>query len=175
MADLAKSCREIVQKLGLIVEVPDSEIRPFIKWLAETGTPIIPACRKCATGTDLAYLLIVDDMEYGEGLSSKWPSQLDNGSIIVTSRRTEIRDHGFTYPTEVHPFGAEGSKLLLSILQATNAGTKKDGLEASLSISQQLGGLPLAIVHIAGYMVKNWQFQHYLSPVDESNKLEPRP
>ena len=54
---------------------------------------------------------------------------------------------------EVHPFGEEeGSKLLLSILQAINAGTKKDGLEASISISQRLGGLPLAIVYIAGYM-----------------------
>ena len=86
MTDLAKSCREIVQKLGLIIEVPDSEIRLFNRWLAETGTSIIPACRECATGTDLAYLLIVDDVEYGEVLSSIWPSQLDNGSIIVTSR-----------------------------------------------------------------------------------------
>ena len=54
-------------------------------------------------------------------------SQLDNGSIIVTSRRTEIRDYGFTYPKEVHPFSAEeGSKLLLSIIQATNAVTEKE-------------------------------------------------
>lgn len=73
MADLAGSCREIIQKLGLIVEVPDLEIRPLDRWLAETGTPIIPACRKCATGTDLAYLLIVDDVEYSEVLSSIWP------------------------------------------------------------------------------------------------------
>lgn len=130
----------------------DLETRLFNRWLAETGTLII-ACRECATGTDLAHLLIVDDVEYGEVLSGIWPSQLDNGSIAVTSRRTEIRDHGFTYPVEVHPFGAEeGSKLLLRIIQATNAGTEKDGLEASISISQQLGGLPLAIVHIAGYM-----------------------
>ena len=54
-------------------------------------------------------------------------SQLDNGSIIVTLRRTKIRDYGFTYPIEVHPFSAEaGSKLLLSIIQVTNAGTEKE-------------------------------------------------
>jgi hypothetical protein len=73
MADLARSCREIIQKLGLIVEVPDLEIRPFNRWLAETGTPIIPARREYATGTNLAHLLIVDDVEYSEILSSIWP------------------------------------------------------------------------------------------------------
>lgn len=48
MADLAKSCREIVQKLRLTVERPDSEIPLFNRWLAGIGTSMIPACRECA-------------------------------------------------------------------------------------------------------------------------------
>lgn len=98
----------------------------------------------------------MDNVEDDEVLSSIWPSQLDNGSIIVTSQRTEIRDYGFTLSMEVHPFSIEeGSKFLLGILRATNAGSEKDELEASLSISQQLGGLPLAIAQAAGFMNSN--------------------
>ena len=73
----------------------------------------------------------------------------DHGSILITTQNPEI---AATASLEI-PLRSlnedEGAKLLLSYLPKSGQG---DLYEQARSISHELGGLPLAIVHVAGYL-----------------------
>lgn len=89
----------------------------------------------------------MDNVEQDDLLLEIWPSKLLRGSIIATSRRTDLRAFDFDCNLELLPFEMEdGAKLLRSLLQETG----DTSYEASLCLSQILGGHPLAIAQIAG-------------------------
>jgi hypothetical protein len=92
------------------------------------------------------WLLVFDNVVSVKSIRPFWPHST-HGAIIVTSQKQDFT--GFTTAqTKVEPMSAEeGSALFLRYLRL-NEGEQAD-VEA---LSSELGGLPLAITHYAGYI-----------------------
>jgi len=84
-------------------------------------------------------------------LKPYWPRST-RGSIIVTSQDPQFAQ---TTSSEIclKPFDrADGSKLLLRHLRKDESSTQSTDARR---ISDELGGLPLAIAHVAGYLAES--------------------
>ena len=73
----------------------------------------------------------------------------DHGSILITTQNPDIAATASLEISLRSLSEDEGAKLLLSYLPRSD---QSDRYEQARSISHELGGLPLAIVHIAGYL-----------------------
>ena len=101
--------------------------------------------------------MIFDNAEDFNLLSEYWPSSSSRGRILITTRN---RDFCYTVKVsefEVEPLlKADGSELLEALFGGNEVSpfkttSNKDDMEA---VSEQLGGLPLALAQMAGYMLK---------------------
>ncbi|TVY58467.1 hypothetical protein LSUE1_G008732, partial [Lachnellula suecica] len=137
---LERSCRDVVQKLGLDIE-PRSTSREMLILL-----------RQWCSSTDCAYLLIldnIDEVEIDQAVRDIWPPNLNNGSILATSRRPHQKSSPFSFGLEVSAFDAEeGSKFLVSLIHTESFEPNEN--HQSLVLSERLGGHPLAIAQMAG-------------------------
>jgi tetratricopeptide (TPR) repeat protein/dsDNA-binding SOS-regulon protein len=98
------------------------------------------------------WLLVFDNADKPDVLKEFWPFRAGRGCIIVTSRDSSVSN--LAVPTDgvqVAEVGClrddDGAELLMSRLPE-----QMRDLEASRKISHRLGGLPLAIAHIASYI-----------------------
>ena len=73
----------------------------------------------------------------------------DHGSILITTQNPDIAAIASLEIPLRSLSEEEGARLLLSYLPSSDQG---DPHEQAQSISHELGGLPLAIVHVAGYL-----------------------
>lgn len=97
----------------------------------------------------MPWLLVFDNAEHWTDLRACWPSST-HGSILITSRNADLVE---TSSSEValKPFDKQhGANLLLKHIREDPASARQQR-DAKL-ISHALGGLPLAITHVAGYM-----------------------
>ncbi|KAH7252747.1 hypothetical protein BKA59DRAFT_526252 [Fusarium tricinctum] len=97
-----------------------------------------------AKETPSRWLMIFDNMEVFDGLSSFWPSGL-SGSILVTTRNKTLAKEFTKFQVSVAPFSPLDARLFLLQYRAND--TKKTSQEddATTIISQRLGNLPLAL------------------------------
>ncbi|RDL33002.1 Uncharacterized protein BP5553_08441 [Venustampulla echinocandica] len=100
--------------------------------------------------TDKKWLLIFDNVESIESVQPYWPSSSLGGAILVTSQiaglAQSIRSH-----IALEPLTSEvASTLLLDLLQIKSP--TKEMRESVSKIAGLVGGLPIAIAHIAGSM-----------------------
>ncbi|EXJ85021.1 hypothetical protein A1O3_05696 [Capronia epimyces CBS 606.96] len=100
--------------------------------------------------TEEKWLLIFDNVESFDTIRPYWPSASHRGSILVTSQLAGlaqvIRSHIPLQPLPVEV----ASELLLDLLQINSP--TADDKQAVSTIANQVGGLPIAIAHIAGSM-----------------------
>ncbi|KAI0105430.1 hypothetical protein GGR51DRAFT_519311 [Nemania sp. FL0031] len=101
------------------------------------------------------WLLVFDNADRPEVMKDFWPARVSGGCIIITSR--DSLSTNLATPTDgieaaevtcLHD--DDGARLLMSRIPP-----EMHDLEASKKISRRLGGLPLAIVHIASYISKD--------------------
>lgn len=98
---------------------------------------------------DKKWLLVFDNANSWEDLRGYWPC-CASGSILITSQVSEL-GQSTTSNILLRPFkDKEGASLLVKEVGADTI-SQQDLMLAS-SISQVLGGLPLAIAHVAGYI-----------------------
>ncbi|KAK0732045.1 P-loop containing nucleoside triphosphate hydrolase protein [Lasiosphaeris hirsuta] len=120
---------------------PDSEVA----WEVENA-------RDWLEGTNKKWLLIFDNLEDGRLLETYIPENFHGGSILITTQHAHISavTNNF-YKLELQPLPTKaGSRLLFKILER---GPKNEEEETTAhEICTWVGGLPLAIVTVAGYL-----------------------
>ena len=95
--------------------------------------------------------LVVFDNANDEDLSRCWPPSI-HGSIIVTTQR-QIMTHRATSAIQLEPFeDTDGSTLILSYLSSGEKDSSSETRDLAKSVSVELGGLPLLLSHIAGFV-----------------------
>ncbi|OJD27088.1 hypothetical protein ACJ73_01528 [Blastomyces percursus] len=130
---LANDCDAITIQLGLQRKRSSLEEGPrlFNIWLQENND----------------WLLVFDNVEHMDMVAPYWPTSIGSkGYIIVTSRNTQIARAPLTMSKEIESFSTDdGAKMLLSGLDSYSPDEEKVAYE----ITAKLGGLPLAIHHMA--------------------------
>ena len=93
--------------------------------------------------------MVFDNVEKLSMIKDYWPSGMRGSIIITTQNPTTI--HAATESIHLQPMTpAEGSSLIQRYLRRGDSEK-----EAAESLSQALGGLPLAMTHFAGYVTKS--------------------
>ncbi|KAI4093626.1 MAG: hypothetical protein LQ339_007635 [Xanthoria mediterranea] len=150
---LAKSFRDIAVELQLIeaAEASDPIINRIIvmEWLSAPYKGSLPSHHDGPeTAQEYAkWLVIFDNADKPELLRDFWPAS-GNGSALVTSRDPLAKV--YLHPAcglDLQPFMREEAAYFLARLSA-NTGSNADS-ESTLVLSDRLGGLPLALVHVA--------------------------
>lgn len=157
---ISSSFRRYAIELGLIEQnaPKESATREVLHWLCNSfdssriGSPNKPTCQQ--------WLLVLDNATSISLLHDVWPSA-GFGSVLITSRDPTI---GFDFASKalvLDPFTKSEAMDLLTRLTGANHGA------AAVSVLDRLGGLPLAIVHAAGYIVHSGlSFEEFLKTIE---------
>lgn len=109
--------------------------------------------------------MIFDNAESWDSLERFWPSR-GCGAIIVTSQVASSFAQAISFHIEPTPLSIEESSRLLLELMQCNQPSEEDIFSAE-RISDMVGGLPIAIAHMAGYM-----FTSKTTPKELQQRLE---
>ena len=114
---------------------------------------------------DKQWLLVFDNAQDWETLRTCWPCST-HGSIILTAQNPEFAQVA-TKEIALKPLDdTEGAGLLLKHLRDENKTEEQQ--KHARSISFELGGLPLAIAHVAGYLSQSGEsLQKFLEQFSE--------
>ncbi|KAI5814422.1 hypothetical protein BZA77DRAFT_283679 [Pyronema omphalodes] len=107
---------------------------------------LIDKLKRWLENTDKTWLLVFDNIEDWSSLREYWPSS-GRGSVLVTSQYAEISQLTRS-EVRLEPLSdSAGAKLILNYLEGESEYYAK-------ILTQGLGGLPLAITQVSGYMFK---------------------
>ena len=94
--------------------------------------------------------MIFDNAESWDSLEKFWPSR-GCGAIIVTSQVAGSFAQAIRFRIEPKPLSLEeSSRLLLDLMQCNHP--SNEDLVSAEHVCDMVGGLPIAIAHMAGYM-----------------------
>ena len=139
---MAQSFLEVAQRLGIIpsketVQDPAAAVAMVKAWLAET------TCR---------WLVIFDNADELSVLKNAWPGS-GTGSVLITSRDFSASFSPASQGFQVKPFDpTTGAQVLLSLMNRDPS--QPDNISAAKNITDTLGGLPLALNQISGFIVQ---------------------
>ncbi|KAI1215007.1 uncharacterized protein F4807DRAFT_466343 [Annulohypoxylon truncatum] len=139
---IGQSFREVAQGLQLCQdkdEIQDSAaaIWKVKNWLNITSTP---------------WLIIFDNADDLQAIKVAWPTS-SHGSIILTTRDFDVANNPAAQCIQIEPFNEiEGSLMLLK--QIGLDPTVASNTEHATAITQALGGLPLALSQIGGFIAQ---------------------
>lgn len=97
-----------------------------------------------------------DNVESWEAIKDYWPRS-SNGSIVITSQHSDLAQITGGSEVPLRPLkSTDGAILLLRHLRrfTQNTASASDMADAQ-AISETLGGLPIAIAHMAGFIDKS--------------------
>ncbi|KAF2477128.1 TPR-like protein [Lindgomyces ingoldianus] len=158
--NMGQSFREIAKLLGLIEteeELQDTvgATRKVKNWLTDTNCP---------------WLVIFDNADDLEVLRHVWPAN-GQGSILLTTRNASATHSPACAGMQVQPFDdADGSQVLLKLVGLDVSLPENQKLAAP--IARVLGGLPLALNQIGGFIVqRKLPLQDFL-PLYERNSAK---
>lgn len=98
------------------------------------------------------WMLIFDNADDLEVLRHAWPTN-GEGSILITTRDANAVHSPASKGFHVQPFDVEdGSEVLLSLVGQDYTSTSNR--EKAVEITKSLGGLPLALTQIGGFIVQ---------------------
>ena len=101
---------------------------------------------------DCRWLIVFDNADDLEILTHAWPGSAP-GSILVTSRDFTAGFSPAAAGLSIQPFDdANGSAAFLELLGQTNP--SQTSIDLAREITHKLGGLPLALRQISGFIVK---------------------
>lgn len=133
---MAQDYDDFAKNLGLVVEGTDGQLQnrdKFKNWLIKESA---------------SWLLIFDNVDNLASIKPFWPSA-EHGSIIVTTRNPEAITSLVQKSIHLEPFSeGEGAKYFLSRL--SDPSSQDESL--AIVIAKKLGGLPIALSHIAGFI-----------------------
>ena len=133
-------------------------IDSFRKWLEKTSelcSALVIYLQNLLTPspqTEKRWLLVFDNAQDWATVNTCWPRST-NGSVILTAQNPEFAQVA-KLEIALKPFShADGATLLLKHLREEN--TSEQETAHAKSICDELGGLPLAIAHVAGYLTQS--------------------
>ncbi|KAF1975755.1 hypothetical protein BU23DRAFT_438509, partial [Bimuria novae-zelandiae CBS 107.79] len=104
------------------------------------------------TDTSDPWLLIFDNADNLEVLRHAWPTN-GEGSILLTTRDPSAVHSPASHGFQVVPFDdTEGSEVLLHLVGLDSSASPNR--EKAIAITKALGGLPLALTQISGFIVQ---------------------
>ena len=110
------------------------------------------------TKVDTNWLLVFDNAENFASLRKFWPPGDSSGSVLITSQNPDLANVCLS-GIHLQPMSPqEGRELIQNYLRRGQSEK-----EAAEKLSAQLGGLPLAIAHFAGYVTQSQ------CPIDDMN------
>lgn len=120
------------------------------------------------------WLLIYDNVDEWDTIQPYWPSG-DAGSIVITSQRAHLVQVSGGCEIALPPLQAQdGGTLLLKHLRKLPTESSADFKDA-VAIADTLGGLPVAISHVAGYIEKSQsrlsEFNQIYATREQSNRI----
>ncbi|KAK6527166.1 hypothetical protein TWF281_010359 [Arthrobotrys megalospora] len=146
---ISEGFSEACKQLGLDpnnTQDPAIERQRVLKWLEET---------------DKKWLIVFDNAFEYSLLEQYWPTNTKgNGRVLITSRNLEWSLRVTDFEFEVTPMNVEEG---VDFLNHWLVGKNKGGLTSSLggderrtmeALIKELGGLPLYITHVAGYILQ---------------------
>jgi len=114
--------------------------------------------------------MILDNVDSDDTLEHAWPGDA-NGSLLITARDNTI---GFGKSITAYPVPSfdetAGVRALLHLTGLRNSSERED--TAAREIVQSLGGLPLAINQIAGFIVQQRMSLAEFMPCYERNSVK---
>jgi hypothetical protein len=135
---LVQALSSLATKLGLIKETSEDDYQSVQKvrdWLNTSEKP---------------FLLIFDNVDKIELLDQIWPAS-EKGSIIITTRSPSVASKRAATVMNLGCFSEEIGKDVLYSLTGMKPADNKDDVAAG-EICHLLGGLPLAMVQISGFI-----------------------
>ncbi|KAG9248058.1 hypothetical protein BJ878DRAFT_532187 [Calycina marina] len=146
---MGQSFRDIAQHLGVVKseEEKQDSVAAILKakaWLRETPKS------QSLTESHSSWLLIFDNADDLEILRQAWPGD-SNGAVLITTRNVDPARNPAPASFHVQPFDDDtGSEMLLNLvgLDANVASNQ----EKAKAITNTLGGLPLALSQIGGFI-----------------------
>src|SRR4051794_33449977 len=116
---------------------------------------------------DDPWMLIFDNADNLEVLRHAWPTNSE-GSVLLTTRDANAVHSPASKGFHVQPFDvADGSEVLLNLVghDYTSTSNRKKAVE----ITKALGGLPLALTQIGGFIVQRKLSLRDFLPLYERN------
>lgn len=167
VAEIASSFNDAARNLDLSghseSNTPDKNRHLVLQWLQTTSESPSRNWGGKQMLTDAAtdWLLIFDNVEDEELLSANLP-KVGKGDILITCRSELLAEslEPSMAIVEVPPFSNDQTtQLILQILNKTPASVEQDELQATRLLSEQLGGLALAVDIVARNMKMSRRFK----------------
>jgi hypothetical protein len=154
-ASLAQHYSQISQELGLEDDADkNSQVvsRELVKgWLSDPGTTAAEdKSNQAGVASQVTWLIVFNNADDIMALNDYWPMQ-GNGSILITSRDPLMKTH-FTVRVSGIDLEALDSNDGAALLKRHTKIEDDETDQMAREISDCLGGLPLAIVQMAGYI-----------------------
>ncbi|KAJ5719784.1 Nb-arc and tpr domain protein [Penicillium malachiteum] len=117
-----------------------------------------------------SWLIVFDNLDDPKDLKSHWPVPIGGGGSIILTSRKQLPQYG-SYATkqkQVMSFNeSEGARFLFSLLEP-----EESEVGSAKELVKRLGGLPLAIAHVASYLHQNpMPLQDLLELLEETETL----
>lgn len=182
-AEIASSFNDAARNLDLggysENNTPDKNRHLVLQWLQSTSKSPSTAYegrKQMLTDSETNWLLIFDNVEDEEKLLANLP-KVGRGDILITCRSEllaeSLESSMQVAIVEVPPFSNdETTQLILQILDKTPTSVKHDELQATRTLSEQLGGLALAVDIVAKNMKTSRRFKSVVDflPYYEKNR-----
>ncbi|QKX64223.1 uncharacterized protein TRUGW13939_11396 [Talaromyces rugulosus] len=169
---LADEFSRIAETLGLVLEgtadARDQVVtRELVKgWLAKPVRSYNSTDNK--SDDEVSWLLVFDNMDNADLISEYWPPTGSTGSILVTSRDTLAKTlfYQINDGIDLPPLSNDHAANLL--LKLTWREEDIEEQKSSVAVAEKLGGLPLALVQMAGVMIRqSLSFADFLKRYEE--------
>ena len=164
---------EVARQLELVAANDSDALqaqRKVVRWLSSLGTILSTSLnipKVVLTATEKPWLLVFDNVDDSRVLEIA-PPLGSLGSLVVTSRDPTIAFGATSSTIQLRPFDqSHGMEAILNLLGKTSA----SDVERSLArdITEVLGGLPLAITQISGFIAQQKLSMSGFVPLYERN------
>lgn len=117
-----------------------------------------------------SWLLVFDNADDAATLRAAWPGTT-HGSVLITTRNFGVVTHSAAQCIQVGVLDEEaGSQMLLRAIGGPSLPSPQD-IDDARAISQALGGLPLALTQIGGFIVQRRMRLKDFLPLYERSRL----
>ncbi|KAL9049311.1 MAG: hypothetical protein Q9162_007284 [Coniocarpon cinnabarinum] len=144
MTSLSQSCFDLVMNTDIFGddprEVKDAQqaLLRFRSWLGKSGSE---------------WLLVLDNAAAANVLTHLLP-ETEHGSVLFTTRDFNLARDLASHSINVKPFDIDNAAIMLLRAVGLPSETESANFQAAVNIAEALGGLPLAVAQMGGFIAQ---------------------